>query len=144
MQIHNFISKHSQVEMSELQKQQKEYRYGELYTNTKKNLYIVVLYYQIISGSIERSTKMFGLHMHFKGRLTMINLLMASKDKDHIVKKVESYISTLLIGWSAMNSILGNEHGHMLKGSGNINKLTFLYMIIPPDHVMKSILITSI
>ena len=104
----------------------KNKNYSQLNTNTKKNLYMVVPYYQNISGSIKRSPKKFGVQVHFKGGLTIRNLLMASKDKDHILKKVESYINTLVIGCSMMNSMLGNEHEPMLKGSRNIKRLSYI------------------
>ena len=65
----------------------KNKNYSQLNTNTKKNLYMVVPYYQNISESIKRSCKKFGVQVHFKGGLTIRNLLMASKDKDHILKK---------------------------------------------------------
>ena len=55
--------------------------------NSNKNLYMVVLYYQGLSESIKRSCKKYGLQVHFKGGLTIKNLLMALKDKDHILKK---------------------------------------------------------
>ena len=48
---------------------------------------MVVLYYQGLSESIKRSCKKFGVQVHFKGGLTIRNLLMAPKDKDHILKK---------------------------------------------------------
>ena len=122
----------------------KNKNYSQHNTNTKKNLYMVVPYYQDLSESIKRSCKKFGVQVHFKGGLTIRNLLMASKDKDHILKKVESYINTLVIGWSAMNSMLGNQQGPLLKGSRNIKRLSPLYMIIPSDQVMKSTLISSV
>ena len=55
--------------------------------NIKKNLYMVVPYYQGLSESIKRSCKKFGVQVHFKGGLTIKNLLMAPKEKDHILKK---------------------------------------------------------
>ena len=48
---------------------------------------MVVPYYQGLSESIKRSCKKFGVHVHFKRGLTIRNLLMAPKDKDHILKK---------------------------------------------------------
>ena len=49
------------------------------------------------------------VQVHFKGGLTIKNLLMAPKDKDHILKKVESYTDIVVIGWSVMRSTLGNQ-----------------------------------
>ena len=54
-----------------------------------KNLYMVVPYYYGLSKSIKRSCKKYGVQVHFKGGLTIRNLLMAPTDKDHILKKVE-------------------------------------------------------
>ena len=51
-----------------------------------KNSYMVVPYYQGFSESIKRSCKKYGVQVHFKG-LTIRNLLMTLKDKDHILKK---------------------------------------------------------
>ena len=104
--------------------------------NTKRNLYMVVPYYQGLSESIKRSCKKYGVQVNFKGGLTIKNLLMAPKDKDHILKKVESYTDIVVIGWSVMRSTLGNQQEPLLKGSRNIKRL------IPSDQVMKSTLTT--
>ena len=109
----------------------------------KKNLYMVVPYYKGLSKSIKRSCNKFGVQVHFKGGLTIKDLLMAPKDKDHILKKVGSYTNTLVIRWSVMRSTLGNQQGYLLKGSKNIRSLPPLYMIIPSDQAMKLTLITS-
>ena len=53
----------------------------------RKNLYMVVPYYKGLSKSIKRSCNKFGVQVHFKGGLTIKDLLMAPKDKDHILKK---------------------------------------------------------
>ena len=52
-----------------------------------KNSYMVVPYYQGLSESIRRSYKKNGVQVHFKGGPTIRNLLMAPKDKDHILQK---------------------------------------------------------
>ena len=80
--------------------------------------------------------------VHFKGGLTIKNLLVAPKDKDNILKKVESYIDIAVIGWSVMRSILGNQQEPLLKGSRNIKRLPPPYVIIPSDQVMNSTLTT--
>ena len=113
--------------------------------NINQKLYMVVPYYQGLSESIKRSCRKFGVQVHFKGGLTIKNLLMAPKDKDHILKKVvESYIDIAVIGWSVMRSTLGNQQELLLKGSRNIKRLPPLYMIIPSDQVMKSTLTTLV
>ena len=85
-----------------------------------KNSYMVVPYYQGLSESIKRSCKKYGEQVHFKGGLTIRNLLMAPKDKDCILKKVESCTDIHVIGWSVMRSTLGNQQEHLLRGSKNI------------------------
>ena len=42
--------------------------------------------WQRLSESIKRSCRKHGVQLHFKGGLTIKNLLMAPKDKDHILK----------------------------------------------------------
>ena len=81
---------------------------------SKKNVYMVVPYYQGLSESIKGTCKKYGVH--FKGGLTIKNLLMAPKDKDHILKKVESYIDVNVIRWSWMRSTLVNQQEHLLRG----------------------------
>ena len=54
---------------------------------------------------------------HLKGGLTIKNLLMALKDKDHILKKVQSYTDIDVIGSTVMQENLGNQQEHMLRGS---------------------------
>ena len=81
---------------------------------------MVVPYYQGLSKSIKRLSEKCGVQVHFKGGITIKNLLMAPKDKDHILKKVESYTNIDVIGWSVMRSTLGNQQEHLLKGSSNI------------------------
>ena len=77
---------------------------------------MVVPYYQGLSESIRRSCKKYGIQVHFKGGLTIKNLLLAPKDKDHIVKKVEPYTDIVVIGWSVMRSTLGNQQELLLEG----------------------------
>ena len=72
--------------------------------NSKKKLDMMVPYYQGLSESIKRTCKKYGVQVHFKGGLTIKNLLMAPKDKDHILKKVESYTDMNVIRWSVMMS----------------------------------------
>ena len=68
--------------------------------NIKRNLYMVVPYYQGLGESIKRSCKKYGVQVHLKGELTIKKVLMAPKDKYHILKKKWSH----KIGWSAMRS----------------------------------------
>ena len=48
---------------------------------------IVVPYHQGLSESIKRTCKKYGIQVHCKGGHTIKNLLMAPKDKDHILNK---------------------------------------------------------
>ena len=48
---------------------------------------MVVPYYKGLSESIKRSCRKYGVQVHFKGGLTIKNLLLAPKDKDPILKK---------------------------------------------------------
>ena len=48
---------------------------------------MVVPYYKVFSESIKSSCRKYGAQVHFKGGLTIKNLLMAPKDKDPILKK---------------------------------------------------------
>ena len=87
--------------------------------SSMKNSYMVVPYYQGRSESIKRSCKKYGVQVHFRGGLTIRNLIMAPKDKDHILKKVGSYTDIDVIGWIVMRSTLGNQQEHLLIGSKN-------------------------
>ena len=107
-----------------------------------KNLYMVVPYYQSLSKSIKRSCKKYGIQVHFKGGLTIRKLLMAPKDKYHILKKVESHIDIDVIGRSVMRGTLVNQQEHLPKGSKNIKRLPPQYMTIPTYQVMMSTLTT--
>ena len=109
MQILHLGPKQSQVEMSQPYNNRKNKNYSQQNNNSKKNLYVVVPYYQGLSESIKKSCKKFGVQVHFKGGVTIRNLLMTPKDKDHILKKVESYTNTLVIGWSAMKRYIGES-----------------------------------
>ena len=48
---------------------------------------IVVPYHQCLSESFTRTCKKYGIQVHCKGGHTIKNLLMAPKDKDHILNK---------------------------------------------------------
>ena len=122
---------------------QKNKNKNEQNNKFRKNLYMVVPYYKGLSKIIKRSCNKFGVEVHFKGGITIKGLLMAPKDKDHILKKVESFINTLVIRWSVMRSTLGNQQGYLLKGSRNIKRLPPPYIIIPSDQAMKLTLTTS-
>ena len=48
--------------------------------------YIVVPYYQGLSESLKRTFNKYGVQVHFKGGVTIKNLLVASKDQDPMLK----------------------------------------------------------
>ena len=52
-----------------------------------QNPYIVVPYYKGLSESLKRTCNTYGVQVHFKGGVTIKNLLMAPKDKDPMLKK---------------------------------------------------------
>ena len=59
-------------------------------TNNQKgnpNPYIVLPYYKGLSESMKRTCDRHGVQVYFKGGNTIRNLLMASKDKDPMLKK---------------------------------------------------------
>ena len=60
--------------------------------------------------------KKYGVEVHFKGGLTIKNLLMAPKDKDHILKKSGVIYRYSCDRWSVMRSTLGNQQELLLKG----------------------------
>ena len=64
--------------------------------------YIVVPYHQGLSESFKRTCKKYGIEVHLKGGHTIKDLLMAPKDRDPILKKVESYIDINVTGWIVM------------------------------------------
>ena len=55
--------------------------------NNIQNPYIVVPYYKGLSERLRRTCNKYGLQVHFKGGITIKNLLMNPKDKDPILKK---------------------------------------------------------
>ena len=56
-------------------------------TQSTPKLNIVVPYHQGLSESVKRTCKKYGIQVHCKGGHTIKNLLMAPKDKDHILNK---------------------------------------------------------
>ena len=108
-----------------------------------KNLYMVVQYYQDLSESIKRSCKKYGVQVHLKGGLTIKNLLMAPKDKDHIQKKVESYTDIDVIGWEGDKEYIGESARTFAERFKEHQKApSCIYMTIPTYQVMMSTLIT--
>ena len=52
-----------------------------------QNPYIVGPYYKGLSESLKRTCNKYGVQVHFKGGLTIKNLLVAPKEKDPVLKK---------------------------------------------------------
>ena len=52
-----------------------------------QNSYIVVPYYKELCESLKRTCNKYGVQVHFKGGVTIKNLLVAPKDKDPMLKK---------------------------------------------------------
>ena len=82
--------------------------------------HIIVPYHQGLSESFKRTSKKYGIEVHLKGGPTIKNLLMAPKDKDPILKKLESYTDTNVTGWSVMKNTLGSQQEILQRGLRNI------------------------
>ena len=53
---------------------------------------MVVPYAKGLSESLKKACSKHAVQVYFEGGMTIKSLLVAPKDKDHILKKVESYI----------------------------------------------------
>ena len=53
----------------------------------QEKCHIVVPYTQDTSNSFKDICQRYGVQVHFKGRTTLVNLLVSPKDKDNITKK---------------------------------------------------------
>ena len=88
--------------------------------NRDSKPHITVPYHQDLSESYKRTCKKYGIKVHLKGGPTIKNLLMTTKDKDPILKKVGSYTDLNATGWSVMKSILGSQQDNLERGLRNI------------------------
>ena len=104
--------------------------------------YIIVPYHQGLSESFKRTCKKYGIEVHLKGGHSIKDLLMAPKDKDPIIKKVESYIDINVTGWIVMMNILGSHQEILKRGLKNIWRPLPLYMATSTSLVMLSLLST--
>ena len=82
--------------------------------------HIIVPYHQGLSESFKRTCKKYGIQVHLKGGPTIKNLLMAPKDKDPILKKVESYKDINVTGWTVMKNTLESQQEILQRGLRNI------------------------
>ena len=73
--------------------------------NQQQNPYIVVPYYKGLSESLKRTCNKYGVQVYFKGGYTIRSLLMAPKDKDPMLKKVQSSTDINVTGWSVTKNI---------------------------------------
>ena len=76
--------------------------------NNQKNFqrpYIVVPYYQGLSESLKRTCNKYGVQVHFKGGVTIKNLLVSPKDQDPMLKKVGTSTDINVTGWTVMKNI---------------------------------------
>ena len=83
---------------------------------------MVVSHNKGLSKSIKRSCRKCGVQVHFKGGLTIKNLLMAPKDKEEVQS------DTKVIGWIVVKNTLESQQEHLLRGSRNIRRLLPQYM----------------
>ena len=84
-----------------------------------QNPYMVVPYSKGLSESIKKACSKHGAQVYFKGGMTIKNLPIAPKDKDPILKRVESYMNINVTGWSVMKSTLESLAEHLERGSKN-------------------------
>ena len=82
MWVLNRVKLKSQETSSHSTKRSSDNSKPTLQSSPKPN--IVVPYHQGISESFKRTCKRYRIQVHLKGGLTIRNLLMAPKDKDHI------------------------------------------------------------
>ena len=87
-------------------------------SNPKIN--IVVPYHQALSESIKRTCRKYGIQVHCKGGHTIKNLLMAPKDKDHILNKMGSSTVTSVTGLNGMKNTMGSQQEPWQRGLKNI------------------------
>ena len=106
--------------------------------NNNWNPYMVVPYYKGLIESLKRTCRKHGVQVNFKGGMTIKNLLVAPKDKNPILKRVDSYTDTNVTGWSVMRSILGNLPEHLERGSKNIKRPLPQYLTIITSLVTMS------
>ena len=60
--------------------------------------YMVVPYYQGLSENLKRTCNKYGVQVHFRGGVTIKNILMAPKEQDPMLKKLESSTDIDVIG----------------------------------------------
>ena len=79
------------------------------------------------------------VQVYFKGGMTIKSLLVAPKDKDSILKKVESYTDINVTGWNVMKSTLESLQEHLERSSRNTKRLHPKYMTILTPLVIMSL-----
>ena len=70
-----------------------------------------------LSENLKKACSKHGVQVYFRGGKTIRSHLVATEDKDHIFKKVESYTDTNVTGWSVMKNILECLLEHLERGS---------------------------
>ena len=91
---------------------------------------MVVAYSKRLSESLRKACGKHRVQVYFKGDMTIKSLFVAPKDKDPILKKVESYKDINVTGWSVMRGTLESLQEHLERGSRNTKRLHLQYMTI--------------
>ena len=99
-------------------------------TKSNENPYMVVHYSKRLSKSLKKACSKHGVQVYFKGGMTIKSFLVAPKDKDPILKKVQSYTGINVTGWSVMKSTLESLQEHLERGSRNTKMFHPQYMTI--------------
>ena len=106
MQVSTLDTQQSQVEEPNNSPEEKQRKHQQPRPKPQQNSKTIhcLPYHQGLSESTQRSCKKYGIQAHLKGGPTIKNLLLAPKDKDSILKKVESYIDINVTGWIVMKN----------------------------------------
>ena len=76
---------------------------------------MVVSYYQGLSESVKKTCNKHGVQVYFRGGVTIMNLLMAPKDWDPMLKTMGSSTDKNVIEWNVMRNILKSPSEHLEK-----------------------------
>ena len=83
---------------------------------------MVVPYCRGLSESLKRTCYKYGVQVHFRGGVTIKNLLIVLQGPGSYAKKVGSSTDIDVIGWTVMKNILESLPEHLEKGSSNIKR----------------------
>ena len=95
---------------------------SENITKNNQNPYMLIPFSKGLNESLKKACSKHRVQVYFKGGMTIKSLLVAPKDKDPILKKVESFIDINATGWSVMKSTLESLQEHLERGSRNFKR----------------------